>query len=103
MPSPPDLETSLNYCTYCPKLCRHTCPVSNAEAREEYLSKIAVAKAHICDGDAFEICLTHHLEAPFAGDPFALWQEPRGHAAARRVISLALSMKISHPSYVSRR
>jgi Fe-S oxidoreductase len=30
----PDLETSLSYCTYCPKLCRHTCPVSNAEARE---------------------------------------------------------------------
>jgi Fe-S oxidoreductase len=31
---PPDLETSLTYCTYCPKLCRHTCPVSNAEAKE---------------------------------------------------------------------
>jgi len=31
---PPDLETSLSYCTYCPKLCRHTCPVSNAEAKE---------------------------------------------------------------------
>jgi Fe-S oxidoreductase len=30
----PDIETSLTYCTYCPKLCRHTCPVSNAEARE---------------------------------------------------------------------
>jgi Fe-S oxidoreductase len=29
-----DLDTSLSYCTYCPKLCRHTCPVSNAEARE---------------------------------------------------------------------
>jgi Fe-S oxidoreductase len=30
----PDLATSLSYCTYCPKLCRHTCPVSNAEAKE---------------------------------------------------------------------
>jgi Fe-S oxidoreductase len=30
----PDLETSLTYCTFCPSLCRHTCPVSNAEARE---------------------------------------------------------------------
>lgn len=30
----PDLETSLTYCTYCPKLCRHTCPVSHAEAKE---------------------------------------------------------------------
>ena len=34
MPSPPNRETSLSYCTYCPKLCRHTCPVSNAAARE---------------------------------------------------------------------
>ncbi|HEX6837232.1 MAG TPA: (Fe-S)-binding protein [Polyangia bacterium] len=34
MPQPPDLDTSLSYCTYCPKLCRHTCPVSNAEAKE---------------------------------------------------------------------
>lgn len=31
---PPNAETSLTYCTYCPKLCRHTCPVSNAEAKE---------------------------------------------------------------------
>jgi Fe-S oxidoreductase len=31
---PPDLSTSLSYCTYCPKLCRHTCPVSNAAATE---------------------------------------------------------------------
>lgn len=34
MSPPPDTETSLAYCTYCPKLCRHTCPVSNAEAKE---------------------------------------------------------------------
>jgi Fe-S oxidoreductase len=30
----PDLTTSLSLCTFCPKLCRHTCPVSNAEAKE---------------------------------------------------------------------
>ncbi len=30
----PDLETSLSYCTYCPKLCRHACPVSSATALE---------------------------------------------------------------------
>jgi Fe-S oxidoreductase len=30
----PDLSTSLSLCTFCPKLCRHTCPVSNAESRE---------------------------------------------------------------------
>ena len=34
MSPPPDTDTSLAYCTYCPKLCRHTCPVSNAEAKE---------------------------------------------------------------------
>ena len=45
--------------------------------RQDYLSKIASARAHIEAGDAFEICLTHRLEAPFAGDPFALWQELR--------------------------
>jgi para-aminobenzoate synthetase component 1 len=45
--------------------------------RDAYLSKIASAKRHIDEGDAFEICLTHRLDAPFAGDPFALWQELR--------------------------
>ncbi|MDB4938131.1 MAG: pabB [Labilithrix sp.] len=45
--------------------------------RDAYLSKIAIAKHHIEQGDAFEICLTHPLDAPFAGDPFALWQELR--------------------------
>lgn len=46
-------------------------------ARDAYLAKIAEAKRHILTGDAFEICLTHAIEAPFAGDPFALWQELR--------------------------
>jgi Fe-S oxidoreductase len=26
-------------CTYCPKLCRHTCPVGNAEARESVITQ----------------------------------------------------------------
>lgn len=30
----PDLPTSLTLCTYCPRLCSHSCPVSLAEARE---------------------------------------------------------------------
>jgi para-aminobenzoate synthetase component 1 len=46
-------------------------------SREEYLAKIAVSKEHIVSGDAFEICLTHRIDAPFAGDPFALWQTLR--------------------------
>jgi Fe-S oxidoreductase len=39
----PDLETSLNYCTFCPKLCRHACPVSNAEARETVVPQAKMA------------------------------------------------------------
>jgi Fe-S oxidoreductase len=30
----PDLDTSISYCTFCPKLCRHVCPVSHVEAKE---------------------------------------------------------------------
>jgi Fe-S oxidoreductase len=40
---PPDLETSLSYCTYCPKLCRHVCPVSNAEVRETLVPQAKMA------------------------------------------------------------
>jgi Fe-S oxidoreductase len=39
----PDLSTSLTYCTFCPKLCRHTCPVSNAEARETLVPQAKMA------------------------------------------------------------
>jgi len=46
-------------------------------SREEYLAKIVTARDHIDAGDAFEICLTHRIDAPFTGDPFALWQELR--------------------------
>ena len=46
-------------------------------SRDEYLAKIATSKEHIVSGDAFEICLTHRIDAPFAGDPFALWQTLR--------------------------
>jgi Fe-S oxidoreductase len=49
----PDLETSLSYCTYCPKLCRHTCPVSNAEARETFVPQTKMAtmrRLRLADG-----------------------------------------------------
>lgn len=29
-----DLETARTYCTYCPKLCRHACPVAESERTE---------------------------------------------------------------------
>ncbi len=46
-------------------------------ARATYLDDIRAAKDRIFDGDAFEICLTHRLDAPFSGDPFELWRELR--------------------------
>ncbi|HEY8077559.1 MAG TPA: aminodeoxychorismate synthase component I [Labilithrix sp.] len=41
--------------------------------RDAYLDRIADAKRRIDDGDAFEICLTHALDAPFHGDPAELF------------------------------
>jgi para-aminobenzoate synthetase component I len=52
-------------------------PATPVVPRPDYLSKIRTAKDHIYAGDAFEICLTHRLDAPFTGDPFALWQQLR--------------------------
>jgi para-aminobenzoate synthetase component I len=45
--------------------------------RDAYLSNIRTAKNHILEGNAFEICLTHRLDAPFSGDPFTLWRHLR--------------------------
>ncbi len=39
----PDLDTAISYCTFCPKLCRHTCPVSNAETRESLVPQAKMA------------------------------------------------------------
>src|SRR5262249_20242531 len=50
----PDLETSLSYCTYCPKLCRHACPVSNVEARETVVPQAKMAtmrRLRLADGE----------------------------------------------------
>lgn len=51
-------------------------------SRTEYLAKIAEAKAHIAAGDAFEICLTHRIDAPFTGDAFALFAALRAASPA---------------------
>jgi aminodeoxychorismate synthase component I len=42
-----------------------------------YCKAIETAKAHILDGDLFEICLTHRMDAAFHGDPWVLYQELR--------------------------
>jgi ferredoxin len=30
----------LDYCTYCPKMCRHSCPVSTASGKETYIPQV---------------------------------------------------------------
>jgi para-aminobenzoate synthetase component 1 len=42
-------------------------------SRDDYIDRVRVAKQHIEQGDAFEICLTRALEAPFDGDPWDLF------------------------------
>lgn len=41
-----EYDKALQYCTYCPKLCRHTCPVGNAEARESVITQAKMAMAN---------------------------------------------------------
>lgn len=47
----PDLNTSLEHCSYCPRLCSHTCPVSLTSARESLTpqSKMAFYAARKLD------------------------------------------------------
>jgi dimethylglycine catabolism B len=38
--SPGSVARQLDYCTYCPKMCRHACPVSTASGRETYIPQV---------------------------------------------------------------
>ncbi len=42
--------------------------------RTSYGAKVARCVEHILDGDVFEVCLTHRLEAPLRGDPWRLYE-----------------------------
>lgn len=42
-----------------------------------YCRAVQAAQEHIFAGDAYEVCLTHQLEAPCPGDPWALYEELR--------------------------
>jgi Fe-S oxidoreductase len=35
--TPGSVARQLDYCTFCPKMCRHACPVSTASGRETYI------------------------------------------------------------------
>ena len=36
----------LDYCTFCPKMCRHACPVSTASGRETYIPQAKMDRAN---------------------------------------------------------
>ena len=38
--SAPSVARQLDYCTYCPKMCRHACPVSTASGRETHIPQV---------------------------------------------------------------
>src|SRR5262245_20785806 len=37
----------LDYCTYCPKMCRHACPVSTVTAGETYIPQAKMAQLNL--------------------------------------------------------
>src|SRR5512140_3601645 len=38
--SPGSVARQLDYCTFCPKMCRHACPVSTASGRETHIPQV---------------------------------------------------------------
>ena len=54
--------------------------VRRSVSHEQYVQKVHDVKKHLDAGDAYEVCLTHALDAPFAGDPARLFRALR-HAS----------------------
>lgn len=44
--SPEAVARQLDYCTFCPKMCRHACPVSTASGRETYIPQVKMDRAN---------------------------------------------------------
>jgi dimethylglycine catabolism B len=44
--SPDSVARQLDYCTFCPKMCRHACPVSTASGRETYIPQAKMDRAN---------------------------------------------------------
>jgi para-aminobenzoate synthetase component 1 len=53
-------------------------PLSCHFDRAAYGKAVEKCKEHIHRGDAFEICMTHRFESPFAGHPWLLYSGLRG-------------------------
>jgi len=54
----------LDYCTFCPKMCRHACPVSTASGRETYIPQVKMDRLN-------QLRLAHASWTAEASDP--LW------------------------------
>lgn len=50
-----DYKNDLECCTYCPKLCRHTCPIANAERREAVIPQAKMAMANLVRKQQIEL------------------------------------------------
>ena len=57
-----DLHTQLEHCTYCPKMCRHACPVSNADGHEVHIPQAKMATLN-------QIRLGHERWTPETSSP----------------------------------
>ena len=56
-------------------------PVSNF-ARAEYLERVRRVREYIAAGDVYQINLTQRFEAPYTGDPYALYRRLRAASPA---------------------
>ncbi len=54
----------LDFCTFCPKMCRHACPVSTASGRETYIPQVKMDRAN-------QLRLGHSAWTTESSDP--LW------------------------------
>jgi Fe-S oxidoreductase len=62
--SPESVARQLDYCTFCPKMCRHSCPVSTASGRETYIPQAKMDRMN-------QLRLRHSAWSTEASDP--LW------------------------------
>jgi dimethylglycine catabolism B len=60
----PSVARQLDYCTFCPKMCRHACPVSTASGRETYIPQVKMDRLN-------QLRLTHASWTTESSDP--LW------------------------------
>ena len=59
--------------------CSKAAPLAVAELFDEstYGKHVMTVKQQIAAGDVYQVCLTHRLEVPFAGDPFEIYTQLR--------------------------